>query len=462
VWPANVNASPTPTSTNTTPTKHSKPTTATISITYNLRSPITKDAPIDIFSNNTSSSTATTTSTTPNKDIEKATVDISKGGVYENVDINAEKQAKTEKPQKLLETTFDENIVYEQVKYFRNSICQVNDIIGDDDDDDSDDQIVAPPPTPAIFMSSIPKIHSVQPKKEKYLLEPTEKQQPQVVPDIILDIDNKSSDNQEQQQHATLEEDMSLSSAVTALVGSAHPGDDNDVQMLETDSLEFESQNLSLYENIELRHPPKVYENVDLSKKTHSICDTGKDGKKASLLPTKDTEMEEYKVETTEKIETQAVQAQNFSVRQLANKFETSPVEVPLAFDFNLSSKPVIVGSRKSESPKIPPGSIRVGKQFKDSNNSRSLDENAFIREFGGSKKFEHFNKSIAQIPEIEKNQVDSCSPNRRKSIEMPKMLNPPKKLPELKSTTGESEACKQQAIDKHKFELGKLLLWLN
>lgn len=257
---------------------------------------------------------------------------------------------------------------------------------------------------------------------------------PQVVPDLVAEKAVKEEE----------ELDMSLSSAVTEMVG------DTDVQMLDTDSLEFDSQNLSMYENVELRQPPKIYENFEVNKKAAPTLVQEKEPK-AQQIVAKDAEMD-YRPEKPAEPE----EAQNVSVRQLANKFETSPVEVPMAFDFNVSaSKPMVGGSRKSESPKIPPSSIRAGKHFKDSNNSRSLDENAFIREFGGSKKFEHFTKSNTQIQEVEKHQVDGCSPNRRKSIELPKSLNPPKKLPDLKA---DGEVCKQQTQSdkRNMMELGK------
>jgi hypothetical protein len=46
---------------------------------------------------------------------------------------------------------------------------------------------------------------------------------------------------------------------------------------------------------------------------------------------------------------------------------------------------------------------------------TRSLDENAFIREFGSARKFEEFNKSINEIADI------NNAANRRKSSDYSK-----------------------------------------
>ena len=102
-------------------TNKNKPTTpikATISITYNIRSPVKKEQSDNIFGSPRNSGSSTPTSKND----------------YENV------QVSSSPAKKLLETNFDETMVYEQVKFFRNAITEINDLVKESSDTEKDDE----------------------------------------------------------------------------------------------------------------------------------------------------------------------------------------------------------------------------------------------------------------------------------------------------------------------------------
>lgn len=138
----------------------------------------------------------------------------------------------------------------------------------------------------------------------------------------------------------------------------------------------------------------------------------------------------------------------NFIVRQLANKFETSPVD-SAPFDF---SKPFV---KKLDTNRNSPSIVNAkSKQLhKTAKITRSLDENAFEREFGSVNKFEGVTRSTQQIP-----QIDSMNGiSRRMSLEYirPKTLNPPKRLPDLDDN--DTEICKSEGKVTLKLDVGKI-----
>lgn len=138
----------------------------------------------------------------------------------------------------------------------------------------------------------------------------------------------------------------------------------------------------------------------------------------------------------------------NFIVRQLANKFETSPVD-SAPFDF---SKPAV---KKLDTNRNSPCFVKVksNKQLhKTAKITRSLDENAFIREFGSVNKLDGVTRSTQQLPQID----GMNGVSRRLSLEYirPKTLNPPKRLPDLEDT--DTEICKSEGKNTLKSDVTK------
>lgn len=352
-------------------TKAKSPIKSTINITY--KSPTRTP---------TKSSTAQDTFLFPSD--SEMSRDSSQFSDYEPINVATadEKSANS-----LLETSFDETMVYEQLKFFKGAVSEVNHLL----DNGNEEQT-----------------------------EQTTNTKSQVVPNICEMRKKKPEAND--CEHT--EESVAL--IVTATTPTPETinddkSDSDDVLMPEQelqdtqDSLEFD-QNVSMYENVNLRKPRSVYANVDLrhetKTKSHDAGDVGGHGKENN-------------------------KPGNFIVRQLANKFETSPVDTMPPFDF---SKPF---NRKScdtnrNAPPLPiklsnPAKAPQPQQFDRSCAfTRSLDENAFVREFGGSTRVrEKVHKSTQQIP-LAANVLTENSPSRRLSMECtrPKSLNPPKRLP--------------------------------
>ncbi|XP_055682337.1 GTPase-activating protein CdGAPr isoform X1 [Lutzomyia longipalpis] len=327
------------------------PIKSTISITYNLKSPI-KKAP----------------------SLEK--LDQGDNGSYEKIEFSGEKVPN------VLETDLD---VYQTVKFFKSAVSEVNQIfdeannlIGGEDDDSPN------------------SIGEVIVKEEQ-----------QIVPDIDMKIISQNDEKTEEKTD---------SGQVTPENDDPMPlTDDHDYDI--KDSLEFDS-NLSLYENVEMKKPPMVYENIKVEAGNLLMECTGEEAPQ-------ETKKENKK-------------PNNYLVKQLATKFETSPIENQPPFDF---SKARTKSPLKNHISKPLVETLKV---------TRSLDENAFVWEFGPTPKLtEKFrNRSSQQIPE-----VTTQENQRRKSLEFtrPKSLNPPKKLPDL--TTTNEEICK----NKLKIDLNKL-----
>lgn len=286
----------------------------------------------------------------------------------------------------LLETSFDETMVYEQVKFFKNVILEVNE-----------------------------------------LAEEEAKDKQELIPDIILLDDPEDVKHYEnihmQNSHLQLNEDVHMTEHENEMC------DDLDT----LDSLEFDC-NRSLYENVELRRPATVYENVQMP----SSCNTS---------PVKHSKLVKFGDCKETLLDKEGKSENSVNVRQMATRFETSPVDAQPPFDF-------VKQQRKSESYRNSVNGTRL-KNAKESDNSynitRSLDENAFIREFGSSRKYESFNRSISQISENELKENSS----RRKSVEYarPKSLNPPKKLPGLSDITDKHDNCKINDNNENKLK---------
>ena len=245
-----------------------------------------------------------------------------------------------EKKEGLLETTFDDSMVYEQVKFFRHAVEEVNELVTDENDENLQE-------------SDTNKCEQETNAEEQYEI---------VFKDKVMMSDVQMKENIPQEVEPPLETQ---------------------------DSLEFD-QNLSLYENVEVKKPSRIYENVPLPTSLNS------------------SPVRQVEIKTVEKDLSPTSTANFNNVRKLATKFETSPVEAQApSYDFSRSP------SHRSR-PEV---------QLRKSNRelyaiTRSLDENAFIREFGSARKFEEFNKSI--------NEIADNSANRRKSSDFskPKVRN--------------------------------------
>lgn len=264
-----------------------------------------------------------------------------------------------EKKDGLLETAFDDSMVYEQVKFFRHAVDEVNDLVTDDLEKEEN-------------LQEVPNNDTIKGEHENDVEEQYEIVfKEKIMPDI--------------QMKENIREKKEV--------------DEVDTNIDTQDSLEFD-QNVSLYENVEVKKPARIYENVPLPSSLNSSP--------VRQIQIKTVDKREEKMSPTS--------TANFNnVRKLATKFETSPVEVQAPiYDFSRSP------SHRSR-PEV---------QLRKSNRdlyaiTRSLDENAFIREFGSARKFEEFNKSINEIADI------NNAANRRKSSDYskPKVCNSNKKF---------------------------------
>lgn len=300
---------------------------------------------------------------------------------------------------KPLETSFDENGVYEQLQFFQGAVSEVNHLL-------NGNEVQSGANTK--FNDNI--------------------NTPQVVPTVeSATIAPNSTASNAQMSHETIADDKS---------------DSGDVLMPEQeliqDSLEFDA-NLSMYENVNLRKSPNTYANVSL-----------RSGEKLkSVSSSQDAPANPIQLSLGKE---NSKPANRNSVKQLANKFETSPIDAQPPFDF---SKPFARKNcdtnRNSANP--PKAKNPQQQQLNRANFTRSLDENAFVREFGSSRSNEKVNRSTQQIP-IVTNILTENSPIRRSMNDAtkPKILNPPKRLPSLSDT--ENKVCKKENVDESANEI--------
>lgn len=135
-------------------------------------------------------------------------------------------------------------------------------------------------------------------------------------------------------------------------------------------------------------------------------------------------------------------------MRQLANKFETSPVD-SAPFDFTKATVKKLDTNRNSPSITKAKSNKQLHKTAKI---TRSLDENAFEREFGSVNKLDGVTRSTQQLPQID----GMNGVSRRMSLEYirPKTLNPPKRLPDL--VDNDTEICKSEGKTTSKSDVSK------
>lgn len=319
--------------------KNSKPTTpikSTISIIYNIKSP------------------------------DKNSVDCKLNpsyGIYE--DICPKDDEIFKKSELMLETSFDDKIVYEKLKFYKSAVTEVNEML------DNGNELGLTEIN--VDNNNLNKTVQVVPNFEQSLNETRNLE-------IFYSTDSKTTTEFDENEDIFMNED------------ETH------------DSLENDS-NFLLYENVDLKQPEKFYENVVVNKE--------------------------------KKIEKVDIKLNNFTVRQLATKFETSPVEAKSPFEFLKTKIQFKTENRKSSCV------IRANnsKQLNKTSITRSLDENAFIREFGSQPNINYI-KNIKKIQEMIIQSNENLT-SRRKSLEFisPKNLNPPKRLPELIDV--EKEICK-------------------
>lgn len=333
-----------------------------------------------------------------------------------------EKEKPPTKPALLLETNFDENIVYEQVKLFRNSVTEVNQMLNER--------------------------HGQSLKQ----------------------IEEEDGSAQMAQQLLQLQKE----------------------QEEEDEDEEQRDQEQLLYENIELRKPKTVYENLrgeemklnvasddvleletDLDLNLESVAKHQPSCDRIELdsldsLPSVEHNMEHEKQEQLEQSEQlPPSKSPSFSVKELATKFESSPVEQLPNFDFSQRG-----GSMKKPNNNelslppvaVPPKPLLMPVPLKKRNANaqkitRSLDENAFVREFGG-KQLQDLTACNQQQVQQQQQQSQQQSQqqlpmseldNRRKSFDFtrPKTLNPPKRLPGMSITEEICQKRNNESVDQ-------------
>ncbi|XP_050320704.1 GTPase-activating protein CdGAPr isoform X1 [Bactrocera neohumeralis] len=338
----------------------------------------------------------------------------------------------------LLETSFDENTVYEQVRFFRNSVTEVNQLLNDE-------------------------------RKSAVALE------------CLKETNENDMQDFSAYENVPLLNEKTTSKACRPDVPMC--GEKNLLDSLEDDA-EQEDEGL-LYENVELRKPKSVYENLlgeqlkgevreaDPSDKLEldslDSIKTDTDIVKAECVELANVNAQELELEpplSAGIVENSARKSpSNFSVKELATKFESSPVEQLPAFDFSFRSSikkhtGVVNAELKTSQTSLSSNTEQTvttketvnpkQKLTKSQQITRSLDENAFVREFGSKHLQELNTRSTQQLPELAE------VTNRRKSFDFtrPKTLNPPKRLPGIPITEeiclSKNEKAASPAAFKH------------
>lgn len=360
-------------------TKAKSPIKSTINITYNLKSPMRNTQQENFLF--------------PSSDSEMGR-DSNQFYDYETINVAGNDKP----PSNLLETSFDENMVYEQLKFFKGAVSDVNYLL---DNGNDEQRSTSNPVCAETELSDSLNVTS------------------QIVPNISANAKKQNDGN------ACSVNAPSIIRVTANETNNEDKSDSDDVLMPEQeldiqDSLEYD-QNISMYENVNLRKPKCVYENIDMRLNNKTKLINGHDGSESITTVGKENS-----------------KPANFSVRQLANKFETSPVDAMPPFDFSKPFARKTCDTRNSSSSaktKNTPQQLNRTSKF-----TRSLDENAFVREFGSTRVHEKVNKSTHQIPAVA-NVLTENSPSRRLSMECTRLksLNPPKRLPNLT----DSEICK-------------------
>lgn len=215
-----------------TSAKSSSPIRSTINITYNLKSPLKHATHENVFfSSNLESNKPKTISSD-----------------YEVVNVVSSLQEKPTKP--LLETSFDENMVYEQVKFFKGAVSEVNSLL-----DNGNGHLVI-------------EEKQTEPEADLLLFSMDDDATQQVVPDISAN-DAATTIIESEVNSNTMTTFANVDSKRKFVESDDVPMyDDHDVDI--QDSLELNSD-FSLYENVEYRKPMSVYENVTMKPMSKSV-----------------------------------------------------------------------------------------------------------------------------------------------------------------------------------------------
>ncbi|EDV99404.1 GTPase-activating protein CdGAPr [Drosophila grimshawi] len=295
-----------------------------------------------------------------------------------------EKEKPPAKPALLLETNFDEHIVYEQVKLFRNSVTEVNQLLNE--------------------------------QHGQSLKQIVEEDGSDKMTQQLLQLEQKQHDDEEEEQR--------------------------------------QQQEQLLYENIELRKPQTVYENLrgeEMKLNTNELLEIDSDLDLESVAKQQPVS-DRIELDSLDSLpsgaehnnimeleQQQPSKSPSFSVKELATKFESSPVEQLPNFDFTQRGgsmkKPNELSLPLAVPPKpVMPAPVPLKKLNNTQKITRSLDENAFVREFGGKQLQDLTSCKLPELPELN---------NRRKSFDFtrPKTLNPPKRLPGMSIT---EEICQK------------------
>lgn len=220
-----------------TPAKASSPIRSTINITYNLKSPLKSATHENVFFSS-------------NLENNKPKIISSD---YEVVNVVSSVQEKPIKP--LLETSFDENMVYEQVKFFKGAVSEVNSLLDNGNNHlIVEEQQTEPEPDLLLFSMDDEVNDATQ----------------QVVPNVDISSNDTTSTKIESEVNSnTMTSFASADSKRKFVENDDVPMyDDHDVDI--QDSLELNSD-FSLYENVEYRKPMSVYENVTINSMTKSV-----------------------------------------------------------------------------------------------------------------------------------------------------------------------------------------------
>lgn len=220
-----------------TTAKSSSPIRSTINITYNLKSPIKNSTHENVFFSS-------------NMEAKPKTISSD----YEVINVVNKAQEKSTKPL-LLETSFDENMVYEQVKFFKGAVSEVNSLL-----DNGNDHLI------------VEEQHTEQ--EPDMLIFSMEDEVNDATPHVVPNVDLRSSDK----STSTIESEVNSNTMSSFVCGDSKRKfvenddvpmyDDHDVDI--EDSLELNSE-FSLYENVEYRKPTSVYENVTIKTMNKSV-----------------------------------------------------------------------------------------------------------------------------------------------------------------------------------------------
>lgn len=314
-----------------------------------------------------------------------------------------------------LQAAYDENMVYEQVRFFKNAVSAINDLVEGGAGNSADG----------------PDSGEVTPKAIKEATTIAV----QIVPERTAPAAGTTLAQNDADEALMLRVTKNEGSCDVSMTSAEVPFDHLE------DSLEFDN-NLSLYENVIVERPAAFYENVEVRKSM------GMRKPEQKALPLTDL-IVDVKVIQPSEVEGAGEDERpkgKFLVKQLATKFETSPVDPQPPFDFGKGAAGLLLRRDASSGavnrPEVDRNRMTVpasgpGVITKSGSSPRaiakSLDENAFVREFGSVKILDKFPNLEAQQ---ENNQNSENINGTRRSggsdYAKPKSLNPPKKLPLL------------------------------